>query len=304
MNHRLKPAYRWLPQEPAVLTRSFRAASPRPPAPNAFTLIELLVVIAIIAILAAMLLPALASAKEKAQRLTSLNNEKQLYLGGHMFTDVNRDKLPQLTGGNWCWDVAANVTSVMLDNGCQQKTFYCPSTAPQFTDKENFMDSYPNSLWNFNFPPGTAVDSAENFHITGYTFAFGGTGSKLSTRYQNSSILGETHPDGGGGTFLDHVSDRVLIADVMISTGNTYPATAGDTFSGIVGGFYKPHLSAHLNRGVPRGGNLAYKDGHAQWKKFNPPPSGYAPPTSGPWTSNEDSYTMIRTGGNTPYFWW
>jgi len=70
------------------------AHSPQPPAHRGFTLIELLVVIAIIAILAAMLLPALAKAKEKARTTHCLSNMKQLQLCWHMYVNDNNDLLP------------------------------------------------------------------------------------------------------------------------------------------------------------------------------------------------------------------
>lgn len=106
---------------------------------KAFTLIELLVVIAIIAILASLLLPVLATAKEKAQRTSCRNNIRQMAVATHLYGNDNEQKIPVTARGTagatseFTSQVGPEIAAY-LTNNYGEKVLDCPNLYPIVTN--------------------------------------------------------------------------------------------------------------------------------------------------------------------------
>jgi type II secretory pathway pseudopilin PulG len=238
-------------------------------------LIELLVVIAIIAILAALLLPALAKAKQRATRAKCMGNEKNQVLALTMYAGDNGDTLPVSVGGNWAWDMPVNVQQSVSVSGAPMPVWYDPGTDQRFSSSQ-----YQVEWTNYN---------SDGFGNVGYALTFPGTASygysppwdfKTNLNYKLTSV---SVPGSLGDTVPIIPSQRAVTACATL-TDDTDPPTAvlsvkqGYNWVNVADGFMggaplfptgTTTASAHLDStSIPSGCNASTLDGHVEWRPF------------------------------------
>jgi prepilin-type processing-associated H-X9-DG protein/prepilin-type N-terminal cleavage/methylation domain-containing protein len=222
----------------------------------AFTLLELLVVIAIIALLAALLLPALAGAKQQARSIACLSNLKQLELCCHLYTLDNQDFLVLNQAGGFVTLTTSGTNSPQAIVNIQS---WCPGLAPYDTNATNV-----ESGLIFQYSRSTAIYHcpADNSTVLGYP-GLSRTRSYCMDLYLNSSSAQNSYHKFSE---IRQPSPAETFALIDTQEGDIFDATFGIFPSQSPWANYWLDLAADRHS---RGANLSFVDGHVEhwhWK--------------------------------------